>query len=75
MDFDGVGKLIYQFPDLNDAHAAGVLKKRVLFKRLKASVKSQKVIVNSVTVFNDFFKNTSVTRLDRAAPPHGKWRR
>ena len=49
-------KLSDQFPDLDDAHTAGVLKEKIRLKSIKAVLISVQVIRDTITLADDLFK-------------------
>ena len=52
-----IGKQSNELADLDDTHAAGILKKIVLFKAAFAVTITVEIIIDTVTINNYFFQN------------------
>lgn len=68
LPLDLIGELRNQFPDLNNAHTAGVLKEIVALKRCEIMVIPLQIVGNPLAVHDDFLEDDSITRFDKAAP-------
>lgn len=61
-----------QLADLDNTHAAGILKQQVVLKRAVVVLVPFEIILNPVAVVNDLPDNDAVTLVDKAAPPRLK---
>ena len=68
LPLDLIGELGNQFPDLNNAHTAGILKEIIALKSCKIMVIPLQIIRDTLSVHNDFLKDDSITHFDKAAP-------
>lgn len=67
--FNFLGKLGNQFANLDNTHAAGILKEVVTFESTKVVVITIQIACDTVAIGNNFLQDDSITRFDRA-PPH-----
>ena len=64
-----LGKLCNQLANLDNTHAAGILKEVVAFECAEVMVIAIQVICDALAIGDDFLEDDLVTRFDRA-PPH-----
>lgn len=66
--FNILRKLGNQLANLDNTHAAGILKKVVTFESAKVVVVAIQIICDTIAIGNNFLKDDSITRFDRAPP-------
>ena len=67
--FHIIGELPDELTDLNNAHAAGILKQQIRLKGRIAVLVSHQIIRNAITIHDNLSKQDLITLLDKAAPP------